>query len=134
MVRIRNASTKQGPALPIADSPLGQTKRGHASTYNSVEEEDDDGISGLEKGDVDKELIPVVIVSAGRPPAPSKAELQFGHHITKSISKHYVALLLLVSMATVHVSTMVGFATQIMPGPAFSARVYIGIAFGQHWC
>jgi hypothetical protein len=58
---------------------------------------DHDGICGLEMGDVDKELIPLV-VSTGRPPAPSKADMQFGHHITKSISKPCCALLL-ISMA-----------------------------------
>jgi hypothetical protein len=52
------------------------------SNYSSVEEQDDDGIFGFEKGDVDKVLIPLV-VSSGRTPALFKADIQFGHHITK---------------------------------------------------
>jgi hypothetical protein len=44
-------------------------------------------------GDVDKELIPLAVVS-------SKTELQFGHHIATSISKQQCgAALLLISMA-----------------------------------
>ena len=59
---------------------------------------DPDGICGLAMAksagfsfgsDVPLELIPLVV--SGRPPAPSKGKLQFGHHVTRSISKHHGA-------------------------------------------
>jgi hypothetical protein len=62
------------------------TKRGNTSSNSS---------SPVEEEHVAKELISLVVSAGRRPLAPSKAELQFGHHITQSI---YGALLL-ISMA-----------------------------------
>ena len=58
---------------------------------------DPDGICGLEMaekagfsfGDSEAVLIPLVV--SGRPPAPSKAKLQYGHHVTQAIAKHHGA-------------------------------------------
>jgi hypothetical protein len=58
---------------------------------------DPDGICGLNMaktagfslGDMATGLIPLVF--SGRPTAPSKVKLQFGHHVTKTISNHHRA-------------------------------------------
>jgi hypothetical protein len=70
-----------------------------------------DGMCGLEMaekagfsfGDAAKALIPLVV--PGRPPATSKAKLQFGHHVTPAIAKHHGASSLCYSADPSHLSS-----------------------------